>query len=277
MALTHDGGFIIAGGSRSAAGPRKAAPNLGEYDFWAVRVDANGERLWDRSYGGTSDEFVRSVLETDDGGFILAGESRSEPGAGKTAAHYGDYDVWVVRIDANGNKLWDRSYGGSGQEFWTKISKTHDGGFVLTATTHSGADGNKSTPGYGEIDGWIVRIDSAGNKLWDQTYGGSENDYLGAALEMADGRFIAAGWSGSQPGGNKTSPQLGGGDGWVSGLNSDGSRAWERSFGGTGTDSFHLLTRTASGDFVVGGNSSSGAELSKTSPTTGTLARGNHW
>jgi hypothetical protein len=253
---TADGGFILGGGSFSSAS---------DYDFRIVRLDHDGNKLWDRNFGGAGFDFSYGLQQTTDGGYILGGISSSPPGGDKTSPAYGSNDFWLVRCDADGNKLWDHSYGGTGREFWARARQTADGGFVMIGTTESGADGNKSTPGFGVDDAWIVRLDSAGNKLWDQTVGGAAYEYLGEVVEMPAGGFIAAGWSQSPPGGNKTSPQFGGGDGWVLCLNANGSLRWEQSFGGTNSDFLVGVAKTSDGGYVAAGQGAAGVSGNKAS------------
>jgi hypothetical protein len=140
----------------------------------------------------------------------------------------------------------------------------------MIGTTDSGVGGNKSTPGYGVDDAWIVRLDAAGNKLWDQTVGGAAYEYLGEVVETPEGGFVTAGWSQSAPGGNKTSPLFGGGtDGWVICLNANGSLRWEQSFGGTDFDFLVGVAKTSDGGYVAAGQAAAGVSGNKLSEAGG--------
>src|SRR6185503_21187367 len=107
------GGFILGGSSASPISGNKEATNFGVNDFWIVRVDSNGVKLWDKSFGGAAQgilggrDGILSLQQTRDGGFILGGASNSRPSGNKISTNYGDYDFWVVRVDSNGVKLWD--------------------------------------------------------------------------------------------------------------------------------------------------------------------------
>ena len=265
---TADGGFILGGGS-SVGGGNRTAPLYGDYDFWIIRLDGDGNQLWDRSFGGSGFDFIYGLQQTTDGGYILGGISTSPPSGNKTSAPFGSYDFWVVRCDAGGNKLWDRSYGGTGREFWGRARQTADGGFVMIGTTDSGANGNKSTPSFGGDDAWIVRLDADGNKLWDQTVGGTAYEYLGEVVEMPAGGFITAGWSQSAPGGNKTSPLFGGNDGWVICLNANGLLRWEQSFGGNDLDLLVGVAKTSDGGYIAAGQAAAGVSGNKFSEAGG--------
>ena len=109
---------------------------------------------WQRSYGGTNDDRLRSLEQTVDGGFILGGFSNSRPASGangdKTSTNFGNYDFWIVRTDANGNILWDRSFGGTNEEVLFSVQQTHDGEFVLGRYSSSAPGGNKSSTNFGD-------------------------------------------------------------------------------------------------------------------------------
>ena len=239
LQLTSDGGYILGGESFSPPDGEKTAPRFGDADYWVVRLDAAGNKLWDRSYGGANWDAVFEMQQTSDGGFVLGGASASPPGGSKRGVNFGSTDFWLVRIDANGNQLWDRSYGGSAVERWGKAQQTRDGGFVLVGSSASGANGNKTTPAIGAEDGWLVRTDGAGNKLWDQTYGSSLNDFLQQGVETGDGGVMAAGWTEAS----------GRAHGWALQSNVDGIKRWERVFGGSGDDLFRTVTMLADGRF----------------------------
>src|SRR6185369_492156 len=131
---------------------------------------------WQRSFGGTNDDRLRTLQQTDDGGFIFGGFSNSDPAAGasgnKSSANFGNYDFWIVRTDSAGNKLWDRSFGGPDEDVLYSVRQTSDGGFILAGYSLSGIGGNKTSTTVGGYDFWVVRRDAMGNKLWDRSFGG---------------------------------------------------------------------------------------------------------
>ncbi|MBU1937256.1 T9SS type A sorting domain-containing protein, partial [bacterium] len=175
---TLDGGYIIAGFASDSGGWFK--------DVWLFKIDENGDSLWSRTFGGNSDEQCFSVQETSDGGYILAGFTSSF-GAGST-------DFWLVKVNANGDSLWSRTYGGSGYEECRSIQQTLDGGYILAGYTMSF--------GAGERDFWLVKTDSSGDSLWSRTFGGNRRDDCYSAQQTADGGYILAGYTGSYGAGN---------------------------------------------------------------------------
>jgi len=266
LQLTSDGGFLLGGWSSSGIEGARTSPNYGGYDFWIVRLDANGNKLWDRSFGGAGHDGIYGLQPTTDGGYILGGVSESGVGGNKTSPNLGMFDFWLVRVDANGNKLWDRSYGGAKRDFWAKARQTRDGGFVMFGTSESEPGGNKTSLLYGEDNAWIVRTDANGNKLWDQSYGGNRFEWLAGVAELADGALLFAGGSASESGGNKTTPAFGEGDGFILVLNADGSKRRDQSFGGISYDWFLSLAPMPDGGFIIGGASQSPVSGNKTSP-----------
>ncbi len=166
---TSDGGYILTGYTKSYG--------AGGQDAWLIKTDSSGNKLWDRTFGGSFDEYASSVQQTSDGGYILAGYTSSYGVGGQ--------DAWLIKTDSNGNKLWDRTFGGSDDEYASSVQQTSDGGYILAGYT--------SSYGVGGQDAWLIKTDSNGNKLWDRTFGGSDEDYASAVQQTSDGGYILAG------------------------------------------------------------------------------------
>jgi len=270
---TPDGGFIVGGQSTSSL--PFADPGLGLEDFLLVRLDGEGNPLWWRFFGGPSPEIYTTLVQTPDGGFLLGGGSASAQGPTKDSPSFGWMDGWIVRVDANGNKLWDRSFGGSGGDVIGGIELTPDGGFLLVGTSVSPADGNKTIGNFdtngATADGWVIRVDSAGNKLWEMALGGTADDSLTTVKRTSDGGFIIGGGSDSPISGNKTSPYHGGNglDYWVVRLDAAGNKLWDQTFGGSDFEYFGDVNQTADGGYLLGGGSMSLVDGNKTEPSFG--------
>ena len=268
-----DGGYVLSGWSESPPSGNKTSPYFGSVasDLWVVRLDANGQILWDKTFGGDKQEGGRcAIRQTSDGGFILGSMSRSGISGNKTSPQLGNpdyFDLWVIRLDPEGDKLWEASLGGVRNEIFGSIEETSDGGFILGGSSDSGAGGNKSGPNYGSWDYWLVRLDRNGCKLWDSTFGGARDDYLYALQQTADGGFILGGESWSSVSGNKTSSNYGGADFWVIRVDPNGNKLWEKSYGGSNWDNLRGLAQTIDGGFAFGGYSYSypGVSGNKTS------------
>ena len=268
------GGYLVAGYSDSGTNGNKTAPAYGGFDYWIVRLDASGNALWDRSYGGSTNDMLQAVVAMSDGGFILGGFSQSGVSGTKTSTNFGSFDYWLVRISASGDVLWDRSFGGTNSDTLFSIEQTSDGGLILGGMSNSGPSGNKTSISYGR-DYWLVRLDPAGEISWDRTYGaGAES--LSIVRQTPDGGFFVGGTSGSGIGGNKTSTNHTSGlgfswdDYWVLRLDGAGDKLWERQLGGTERDALRDLTLLPDGGVLAGGHSFSYPGGTKTAPAHGT-------
>ncbi|MBI4325252.1 MAG: hypothetical protein HY674_08315 [Chloroflexi bacterium] len=207
--------------------------------------------------GNDSSMFMR---RTADGGFIMAGGANqpSTPAPPFTAVPYGGRDFSIIKLDAGGNVLWDKDYGGSGNEWLYDAQTTSHGGFILVGETLSDITGNKTTPNFGTNDAWVVKLNSLGNKEWDQTFGGSSNDVAFAVHQTIDGGYLVGGFSESGADGNKTSTGKGA---WLLRLDASGNKLWEKTYGQTRLydgvfpieeDSIKRILPAADGGFYLG-------------------------
>jgi hypothetical protein len=220
---TSDGGFIIVGDTWS----------FGAGDVWLIKTDANGNEQWEKTFGGRYPDRGRSVRQTSDGGFIIVGETTSF-GAGWA-------DVWLIKTDADGNKLWDRTFGGSDWDEGWSVQQTSDGGFIIVGETTSF--------GAGWADVWLIKTDADGNKLWDRTFGGSDWDWGYSVQQTSDGGFIIVG--------ETTSFGAGWADVWLIKTDADGNKLWDRTFGGSSYDYGYSVQQTSDGGFILVGDTRS--------------------
>jgi len=218
---TTDGGYILAGQTWSYG--------AGELDFWLVKTDSNGTKVWNKTFGGTGRDWAESVQQTSDGGYILAGSTWSY-GAG-------ELDFWLVKTDSNGNKEWDKTFGGIDSDHAWSVQQTSDGGYIIAGGTWS--------YGAGYWDFWLVKADSDGNEQWNQTFGGTGDDYANSVRQTADGGYILAG---------QTWPYGAGScDFWLVKADSDGNEQWNQAFGGIGDDYANSVRQTADGGYILAG------------------------
>ncbi len=259
MQQTSDGGFILGGSSRSSLGFDKTQNTQGSYDYWIVKTDALGNKLWDKDFGGADIDNLSTIIQTSDGGYLLSGYSNSPAGGDKTQPSQGGYDYWIVKTDSNGTKLWDKAFGGNSDDYITGAAQLSDGGFVLAGYTYSGASGDKSQPSWGVLDYWIIRTDSLGNKLWDRGFGGADFDICFSLDVTPDGNYVVAGTSATDISGDKTQPLWGGigdFDLWIVKIDTLGNKIWDKDMGGFDPeDELGNISVTADGGFIVGANS----------------------
>ena len=246
---TPDNGFIVMGHSESNDGD--VSENKGNMDYWLVKLNEAGELEWERSYGGSGYEFGYSVINTIDGGYLLGGQSGSADG--DVSNNHGMNDAWVVKLDGVGNIQWEKSYGGSLNEYITGMIETTDGGFLFVAPTTSG-DGD-ITNNQGELDYWIIKTDPQGTIEWQKTYGGSESDYSQDVKQTADGGYIVTGMSRSSDG-DITNP-YGGYDYWVLKLDPMGNMEWQKNYGGSQDDFSLAILVTDDNGYIISGYSKS--------------------
>ncbi|MFI5170968.1 MAG: T9SS type A sorting domain-containing protein [Chitinophagales bacterium] len=212
---------------------------------------------WQNTIGGTGEDQLNQSIQTSDGGYILAGYSSSLISGDKTLAGFGLSDYWVVKTDNLGVIVWQQVYGGSGDDKCVDIKQTPDGGFIIGGYSNSGISGNKSEANIGSNDYWILKTDASGNITWQNTIGGSGNDFLTVIIQTTDGGFIAGGYSGSGISGDKTEPSNGSNDYWIVKLNAAGSIVWQNGIGGSGADLLKSIKKTDDGGYIAGGNSTS--------------------
>ena len=159
---TTDGGYIVAGFSTSSANGDVSGMNNGGFDSWIVKLDSNGGIDWDTLIGGSSTEVARSIQQTADGGYIVAGYSSSSASGDVSGTNNGGIDYWIVKLDSNGGIVWDTLIGGNGTEISESIQQTADGGYIVAGYSTSSANGDVSGTNNGNDDYWIVRLDSNG-------------------------------------------------------------------------------------------------------------------
>ena len=224
---TTDGGYIIAGDSYG---------NSGSIDAYLVKTDSKGNEQWSQTFGGLGRDYARSVQQTADGGYIIAGRSDS----------YGRSrypDAYLVKTDANGNEQWSQTFGGLGSDYALSVQQTTDGGYIIAGESDS--YGNSSS-----TDAYIVKTDPEGNERWSQTFGGSGDDYFSSVQQTADGGYIIAGSSDSYGKSGNT-------DVYLIKTDSEGNEQWSQTFGGSGDDAAHSVQQTADGGYIIAGESDS--------------------
>jgi hypothetical protein len=262
---TPDYGFILAGSSLSKKTGTKTEDNRGDLDYWVWKMDEKGELDWQKSMGGSGQDMLQHVLLTNDGGFLLAGYTESDEGLDKKDKTRGESDFWIIKLNAKGNEEWQKTYGGLGQDELKGIVRTKDGGFVLGGSSSSERSAEKVSDNYGGLDYWVIKIDSKGEFVWQNTFGGIYTDDLRSLLATKDGGYLLGGNSNSPYGGNKTEKNVGQFDYWIVKIDEKGQLQWQKTFGGTGDDELVALCETNDGNYILGGNSNSESDGDKKS------------
>ncbi|HEX5001281.1 MAG TPA: T9SS type A sorting domain-containing protein [Bacteroidia bacterium] len=187
-----DGGFILSGTTNSPQGGMISEIPRGNTDIWIVAIDSAGNVQWEHRFGGNVNNWVHSILINQQG-ILIGGQTDSPQGLDVSDPSLGGKDVWLIQTDFNGNKLWDKRYGGSLDEYPVKITPLINNKFLISCTTKSNQGFDISEPTYGGNDYWVFEIDSAGNKLWDKRFGGPADDFLQSIISISDSLFILGG------------------------------------------------------------------------------------
>jgi PKD repeat protein len=210
-------------------------------------IDSEGYMLWEKCYGGTSQDNGYSILETDDNNFILTGYTESDDG--DVSGNHGNYDIWVVRINSQGDILWQKCYGGTSNDISYAIIQTDNGGYLLTGNTFSHDGDIAGNHGAPDLVG--IEIDSEGNILWQKCYGGTSSDY-GRDVMTYNGNYIFVGHTNSID--DDVTGYHGYQDAWVIQTDEKGNIKWTRSCGGSSSDSGFGGISRGDGTFVIIGD-----------------------
>lgn len=266
---TEDGGYIIGGPSGSLISGDKTENSLGTYDYWVLKLNGLGNIEWQNTLNGNDWDILRSVEQTMDGGYIIGGWSRSGIGADKTDSNRGGFDYWVVKLNSTGNIQWQKTIGGNGDDQLNDIYQTNDGGYILGGESNSNIGGEKTENSRGLYDYWVVKLSAAGDIEWQNTVGGSGEDYLNTLQQTTDGGYLLGGNSNSNISGDKTENSRGGGDYWLVKLNPQGDILWQKTIGGSNGDALQSIWQTADGGIMLGGHSNSNAGFEKSADSRG--------
>ncbi len=221
---------------------------------WIVKLDNIGNIKWQKVLGGSKYDYGNDIIATPDNGYLMVGGSNSRDG--DLPHNAGDYDVWIVKMDAEGTILWNKTYGGSKFEAAYSVTNCIDGGYIVSCGTYSN-DG-QVIGNHGDEDIWLLKIDNSGNLKWQKTYGGTKNEKPGSIQQTADKGFILCGQTFSADG--DITLNNGEGDFWVLKLNEKGAIEWQKSYGGTNFDLARTVQIVNDTNYIVAGitNSNNG-------------------
>uniref|UniRef100_UPI003BA7E3C4 T9SS type A sorting domain-containing protein n=1 Tax=Chryseobacterium gambrini TaxID=373672 RepID=UPI003BA7E3C4 len=295
-----------AGSAKLEAGGKSQKPNANNkqpstinqnngYDYHLIKLNQQGEEVWEKYFSGQNHDFLSATVNTQEGGFLLAGTSFSGKGLDKKEDSKGGSDIWLIRINEFGDELWQKTIGGASDEEARAVIQTTDMGFFVAgnvafgsaqATSQStdprslsGVEG-KATRGYGSKDVLVVRLDKNGKELSQLVLGGKGLDEVEKMIPTKDGGALLGVYSRSsevKAGGMKleagsgktinyqpkTTDNYGEGDYWIIKLSKDGKVEWEKNFGGKGDDHLRTLALTSTG-YLIGGESRSERSGNKT-------------
>ena len=222
---TIDGGYIIAGYTNSFG--------AGSSDVYLIKTEPNGTMQWQKTYGGSGTEYGSSVQQTSDGGYIITYWLGLFGGVSN--------DVYFIKTEPNGTMQWQKNFGGSDFDMGNSVQQTSDGGYVIAGRTYSfGAGGS---------DVYLIKTEPNGTMQWQNTFGGSENDWGWSVQQTSDGGYIIAG--------HTDSPGAGKDDVYLIKTDPNGNRQWEKTFGGSVGDYGYSVQQTTDGGYIIAGYTNS--------------------
>lgn len=246
---TSDGGFIIAGYTLSSDGDVNG--NQGQEDAWIVKFSSTGIIQWQKCIGGTESDRANSVIQTADGGYAVAGFTFSNNG--DVSGNHGENDFLVFKLDAGGNLLWQKCFGGTESEYANSIQESSSGGFIVAGYTYS--DDGDVSGNHGSYDSWIIELTSTGIMLSQKCLGGTAIEFANEVQSVNSGGIIVVGNTGSNNGDVSGNHGTNGTyDQWIVRLNSSNGIIWQKCLGGTDEDVAFSFQQTNDGGFVIGGN-----------------------
>jgi hypothetical protein len=222
---TTDGGYAVAGVTNSFG--------AGGYDFYIVKLSSTGGLQWSKTVGGTGTDEVSSIIQTTDGGYAVAGYT--------TSFGAGNYDMYIMKLDVNGNIQWSKTVGGINADYASCVIQTSDGGYAAAGETNSFGAGNN--------DMYIVKLSSNGGLQWTRTVGGTSFDYANSIIQTTDGGYAVAGSTTSYGAGNN--------DMYIVKLDGSGNLQWSRTVGGSNAEYGYSIVQTTDGGYTLAGTTTS--------------------
>ncbi|OFY86824.1 MAG: hypothetical protein A3F72_21295 [Bacteroidetes bacterium RIFCSPLOWO2_12_FULL_35_15] len=258
---TADNGFMVAGWASSSDGDVTGLHGTaGTDDFWVLKINSAGTLVWNKCFGGTSDDNASAIVQTQTGDFFVGGSTYSSDGDVSGNHSTSNSDFWVIKMNSSGTLLSQKCVGGTDYDEGINMILTSDNGCAIVGRTSS-ADGD--AVGYhGGADMLIAKLNSSLVVEWSKCYGGTETEECNAIVQLTDGSFAALGYSSTQNNGDVTGHHgsQGSDDFWLLKLTSTGVISWAKCYGGDGDDQADGLTKTSDGGFVMCGltNSTNG-------------------
>ncbi len=235
---TTDGGYIMLAMSFSSASGDVTGTSNGSADAWIVKLDSFGSVQWNKLYGGSGQEFPRTIRQTTDGGYIMLASTFSSASGNVTDTNQGLNDSWVVKLDASGNIQWESLYGGAGFDDIYDIQETLDGGYIIAGSYHN----------IGDFSTWVMKLDSAGNINWSNVLGNYLNYYAKKLQKTTDGGYIIAGFGNHINGGLLYI---------VVKIDAFGNEQWTKTYGESNQDNECVgIVQTTDGGYIVAGHTS---------------------
>jgi hypothetical protein len=267
---TTDGGYLIGGSSDSDISAEKTDNSRGNIDIWIIKIDQSGNIMWQKTFGGSNSDWVQSLIETPDGGYILAGSSHSNISGEKSENSRGLRDFWVLKIDNSGTIIWQKTIGGNNGDYAKSIIATSDGNYIIGGDSSSNISGEKTEKTVNNsTDVWLLKINDLGQILWQKDIGAESTEAFADIRMTSDNGFILGIMSYSGISGYKTEASKGDRDYWTVKLDSTGKFEWDKTVGGDSSDQTQSIVQAKDGGYVTVGWSMSNISGDKTENKSG--------
>lgn len=292
---TKDGGFVLGGSSSSSPSSisnvqvdgksatsakkdmySKSEKSRGNMDYWIVKLNKLGVIEWQKTYGGEYADILRSMEQTTDNGYILAGYSNSPVSGDKTEVNNGSGDYWILKLNDTGDIEWQKNYGAEGDEQPYVIHQTKDGGYIVGGNSNS----SNALTSFGGIvsngtDFWVLKLDKQGEIIWSKTYDFGKLDILTSLVENQDETYLLGGYAKTE-----TKESLIGDIAKKAGIAKEkdgindyialkidekGEEFWNKTVGSNGEDILRKLIETRDGGYLMAGTSNSNSSKDKNS------------
>jgi len=257
VTTTIDGQYLISGSSIQSNKISTDNKQNNGYDFHLVKLNQQGEEVWEKYFSGKNHDLLSATVNTQEGGFLLAGTSYSGKGLDKKDESKGGSDFWLIRINEFGDEMWQKTIGSAADEEARAVIQTTDFGFYVAGNIQN------SEKGYGSKDVLVVKLDKSGKEISQLVLGGKGLDEVEKMIPTIDGGALLGIYSRSSTGGSKKTENYGEGDFYLVKLSKDNKVEWEKSFGGKGDDHLRTLAMTSTG-YLIGGESRSERSGNKT-------------
>ena len=267
LAVTPDSGFIVAVRLSGAEGFEVTQPSFGSNDFWVVKYAANKKIQWEKRFGGGASDRPQKIRVARNGGYFVGGTSNSVMSGNKTESSFWD-DPWVLKLDANGNILWQNTIRASANDYMSCMDTTSDSGVIMVIGTTAPIGLEKTVPLIGQNDSWLVKLDSLGVIQWQNvvTIPGASEIFIYDIIQVPDGGYAAVGYNGIN---NYIS--------FLVRLDSLGNLLWYQNIYSAGMDQHRIILNTPDNGFLIASSSFGNASPWKTENAIGTSASGDIW
>lgn len=250
---TSDGNFLLGGSldvtASGGQGNSKTSKRHAGGDYWLLKIDTKGNKLWSRYYGGQFTDTLLDISETENGNYILTGYSDSSDT--DISNNLGEYDFWIVKVNNTGDLIWERNFGGSQIDEAFSITKTTDNHFLIAGNTRS-AD-KDVTLNNGSSDIWVIKISSDGTLIWERNFGGTSFDNANKIISAERGGFYVVGSSRSSD--IDATSNFGNKDVWILKIDATGNLQWQKNIGGNNLDEASSVIELQNGSLIVSGES----------------------